>query len=107
MKNLRTTNWPNKTTARTMTTFLMGPFPKSRAATCQERQRGHGRRWLVRAGGSRGPGWGGSSSRDGVTNAQALTQPPLCAIHLAMQRRSMKSATKRVTWPRKPVRPRW
>lgn len=62
------------------------------------------------AGGSRGQGGAGrrgSSSRERVTNAQALTQPPLCAIHRAMERRSMKSATKRVTWPRKPVRPRW
>ena len=80
MKNLRTTNWPNKTTARTMTTFLMGPFPKSRAATCQERQKGHGRRVLVAPGARVGLGGaqqqGEGDQCSGTHPATPLRDPP-------------------------------
>ena len=85
LKNLRTTNWPNRTTDRTISTFTMGPFPKFRAATCQETEI----EGLTAHTGTPGPGWGwerGSpSSGEEAADAWALTQPPLCAIHRAMQ----------------------
>lgn len=84
MKNLRITYWPNRTTAKTISTFRMGPLPKSRAATCQERQRSQ-KGWQCMRAPRDWVGLGGAARQQGAVLVLALTQPPLCAIHRAMQ----------------------
>lgn len=81
LKNLCTTNWPNRTTPKITITLRMGSLRKFRAAACQgkeKKKKENKNRWLIVAG--QPPQQGGG----GMSQPQALTQPPLCAIHLAM-----------------------
>lgn len=71
LKNLCTMYWPNRTTPRIVITITMGLLRRFRTATYQEKRDGL---WS---------GWTSPNSR-GMSPPQTLTQPPLCAIHLAI-----------------------